>query len=428
MTEHESLTPHVMRKNYYKGIFNGAVFGMGEAASSPGLVLSLLIRQLGGSLTLVGLLPVIQSAGYLLPQLLVGGRVQALVHKLPVYRRFAFLRIIAQAAMVTACFFAGVIDSTWALVTILFCYALFNFGGGVTTLSFQDVVAKTVPSNQRGRFFGTRQLLSGLLAFSIGGPLVRWVLSDESPFAFPHNFALISAFSLICYALAMSVFATVHEPPAQQVVPRMSFKDTLNAAPAMLRDHHDYRQFIVVRLFLLIGRMAEPFFIIYVTEQLGLPASIAGVFVASAAVAAAISNAVWGRLGDSRGKQWLLRVTGSVAMLPPLMMLVAPSISATHETLLILWLLLLSLASGTSADGVSIASMTYLLEVAPPEQRPLFMGLANTILGVGALIPVVGGMLVSSFGYQTAFGIAATCSCIGVILARRLRSVQHHSA
>ncbi|MFZ9859297.1 MAG: MFS transporter [Roseiflexaceae bacterium] len=420
MSEHESLSPQTMRKNYYKGIFNGAVFGMGEAASSPGLVLSLLIRQLGGSLTLVGLLPVIQSAGYLLPQLIVGGRVQALKHKLPVYRMFAFLRILAQGAMVTACFVAGMVDSIWALAAILISYALFNIGGGVTTLSFQDVVAKIVPPSQRGRFFGTRQLLSGLLAFSVGGPLVRWVLSDESPFVFPYNFAVISGFSLICYAMAMSVFATVNEPPAQHVVPRMSFRDTLKAAPAMLRNNLDYRQFIVVRLFLLIGRMAEPFFIIYVTEQLGLPPSIAGIFVASSAVAAAISNAIWGRLGDSRGKQWLLRVTGTIAMLPPLMMLLAPSISAINSGVLIGWLLLLSLAAGTSADGIGIASMTYLLEVAPPEQRPLYMGLANTILGFGALIPVLGGVLVSTFGYQLAFMIAATCSCTAVILARTL--------
>jgi hypothetical protein len=48
------------------------------------------------------------------------------------------------------------------------------------------------------------------------------------------------------------------------------------------------------------------------------------------------------------------------------------------------------------------------------------MGLANTILGVGALIPVLGGILVSNFGYQIAFIIAASCSCTAVILARKL--------
>jgi hypothetical protein len=45
---------------------------------------------------------------------------------------------------------------------------------------------------------------------------------------------------------------------------------------------------------MLIGRtIAEPFYIIYVTEQLGFPKSTAGLFIAIAAVTAAISNLVW---------------------------------------------------------------------------------------------------------------------------------------
>ena len=80
MNEHGDLPAPIMRKNYLKGVFNGAVFALGEAASNPGLVLTLLVRQLGGSFFLVSLLPVIQNIGYLLPQLIVGGRVQALAY------------------------------------------------------------------------------------------------------------------------------------------------------------------------------------------------------------------------------------------------------------------------------------------------------------------------------------------------------------
>jgi hypothetical protein len=41
----------------------------------------------------------------------------------------------------------------------------------------------------------------------------------------------------------------------------------------------------------------------------------------------------------------------------------------------------------------------YLLEVVPGPQRPIYMGLANTILGVGALVPIIGGILVNTVGY-----------------------------
>jgi MFS family permease len=425
MNEHGTLTPAEMRANYMRGVINGAVFTLGEAVSNPGLVLSLLVRQLGGSLTLVSLIPVIQSTGYLLPQLLVGGYVQSLPYKLPIYRTFAALRIVAQLAVVCACFFASEIAPSYALAAILVCYALFNFGGGVTTLSFQDIVAKIVPPTQRGRFFGTRQLYGGLLAFAIAGPFVRWMLSDESPLAFPHNFALISLVSLVCYATGMLFFARVREPAAQLLVPRQGIGAALRAAPAILRGNERYRTFIIVRLCLLIGRLAEPFAIIYVTEQLHLGKSIAGLLIAVSAVAAASSNVVWGRLGDSRGMVWLLRFTGTLAIFPPLMLFAAPWIAPFGVYVLIGWLLIASLIGGISVDGVGIASMTFLLEVSPPEQRPLYMGLANTLLGIGAVIPVAGGILVSTAGYPVTFIIAALWSVLAIGISGSLRPPPH---
>jgi MFS family permease len=421
MNEHGNLPPAVMRANYFKGVVNGAVFTLGEAISNPGLVLSLLIRQLGGSLTLVSLIPVIQSTGYLLPQLLVGGHVQGLPYKLPIYRTFAALRIAAQLAVVIACFYATSIPSHWALTAVLVCYALFNFGGGVTTLSFQDIVAKIVPPTQRGRFFGTRQFYGGLLAFAIGGPFVRWMLSDSSPMEFPHNFAIISLVSMLCYATGMLFFAQVTEPAAIQLIPRQGLFDALRSAPAILQGNHRYRNFIIVRLCLLIGRLAEPFYIIYVTEQLHLPKSTAGLLIAVSAVAAASSNVLWGRLGDTKGMIWLLRLTGSLAIIPPLMLYASPSIAPLGAIVLLGWLLTASLIAGISADGVGIASMTFLLEVSPPEQRPLYMGLANTILGIGAVIPVIGGILVNQVGYSLTFIFAALWSLGAISLAGTLQ-------
>lgn len=424
MNEHGNLPAPVMRKNYLKGVFNGAVFSLGEAASNPGLVLTLLVRQLGGSFFLISLLPVIQNIGYLLPQLIVGGRVQALPYKMPTYRRFAVIRILAMVAVVVSCFYATQYDHTLALIAIVCSSALFYFGGGVTTLSFQDVVAKIVPANARGRFFGTRQLFGGLLAFLIGGPLVRWLLSDSSPFTFPHNFAIISLFSLCCYAMAMAVFATVVEPKAPQVVPALPLRDALRAAPQMLRDNPLYRRFIWARLCLLIGRLAEPFYIIYITEQLHLPKSTSGSLIAAGAVAAALSNMVWGRLGDRRGMQWLLSFTGTLSILPPLMMMVAPLMIPFGTYVVLMWILLISLLVGMSSDGTGIAGMTFLLEVAPPEQRPLYMGLANTLLGIGAIVPIIGGLLINSVGYTGTYLIAAIACGVGAFIARQLHALR----
>src|SRR5947208_17191230 len=98
------LSPAEIRRNYRLGVINGVLFALGDSLSSAGLVLALLVRQLGGSLALVGLLPALQIGGFLLPQMLVGGRLQAMPYKLPLYRRAAVARMSAFGALLLAIF------------------------------------------------------------------------------------------------------------------------------------------------------------------------------------------------------------------------------------------------------------------------------------------------------------------------------------
>jgi MFS family permease len=107
------------------------------------------------------------------------------------------------------------------------------------------------------------------------------------------------------------------------------------------------------------------------------------------------------------------------------MLFAAPWIAPFGVYVLIGWLLMASLIGGISVDGVGIASMTFLLEVSPPEQRPLYMGLANTLLGIGAVIPVAGGILVSTAGYPVTFIIAALWSVLAIGISGSLRPPPH---
>jgi len=88
-----ALAPQTMRRDYRLGVANGVLFTLGDSLTSANLVLALLVRQLGGSLALVGLLPALQAGDFLLPQLLVGGRLQAMPYKLRLYRRAAVVRL-----------------------------------------------------------------------------------------------------------------------------------------------------------------------------------------------------------------------------------------------------------------------------------------------------------------------------------------------
>jgi MFS family permease len=418
------LAPADIRRNYRLGVLNGVLFALGDSLSSAGLVLALLVRQLGGSLALVGLLPALQIGGFLLPQLLVGGRLQAMPYKLPLYRRAAVARMTAFSAMLVAIFGSASLPPDISLWLIITCYCIYNFGGGTSTLAFQDVVAKVIPPRRRGSFFGTRQLFGGLLTFAIVGPLVRWLLGESSPLRFPFNYGVLGVLALISFTTGLTAFAIVKEPRQTQLGPRMRVIEGLRRAPAIMRANANYRWFIISRMLTRVGQIAEPFYIIYATEALGLPAGVAGVYLAVRALSGALSNLLWSRISERQGTRRLILLTGVLIVLAPALALAGPALSAAlglGDTGLLIAIGLVFLVAGVAADGAGISGNTFLLEIVPESERPTYIGLANTTLGVVTFLPVLGGWLVANIGYSGAFAIGVAFALLGLAASTQLR-------
>ena len=416
-----------IRRNYRLGVVNGVLFALGDSLSSAGLVLALLVRQLGGSLALVGLLPALQIGGFLLPQMLVGGRLQAMPYKLPLYRRAAVARMTAFSAMFLAIFAAGSLPPNTSLWLIIICYSIFNFGGGTSTLAFQDVVAKVIPPRQRGSFFGTRQLFGGLLTFAIVGPLVRWLLGEGGPLPFPYNYGVLGVLAMISLSIGLLAFAIVKEPPQTQLGPRMRVIEGLRRAPAIMRGNANYRWFIISRMLTRVGQIAEPFYIIYAIEALRLPADVAGVYLAVRAISGALSNLLWSRISERQGTRRLILLTSALFVLAPALALAGPAISSAlglGSTGLLIAIGLVFLVAGVANDGNGISGNTYLLEIVPEDERPTYIGLANTTLGLVTFLPVLGGWLVANVGYSGTFGLGVAFALLGLASSFRLTEMR----
>jgi MFS family permease len=77
--------------------------------------------------------------------------------------------------------------------------------------------------------------------------------------------------------------------------------------------------------------------------------------------------------------------------------------------------------SGAANDGNALAGSTYLLEIAPEDERPSYIGLANTTLGIVTFLPVLGGWLVARIGYGGTFAISLAFALLGLLASARLQ-------
>ena len=422
----QRVFPSNTERNFHLGVANGILFSLADALIDANLVLALFVRQMGASQAFVGLLPSLKNGGFLLPQLLVAGRIGGMPLKLPLYRRAAIGRSFAFLLMTLVIFGATTLGPSLALLLLCITYTAYNLTGGSSSLAFQDVVAKAIPPRRRGSFFSYRQLFGGLLAFFVAGPIVRTLLAQDGPLPFPANYGILCSISLCFMVLAFYAFGSIDEPALTTPSVRHTLRETLQSAPFLFRTDVDFRRFILSRIWSRVGAISDPFYIIYAREALQISPRFVGIYLALRVITAALSNLYWGRVADQRGSRRLLVLATGLAAAVPAVALILPYIFATGSEALAWAFSAVFLLIGLSIDGSATASSTYLLEIAPEAERTTYTGIAKTALGVFTFVPVFGGLLLGALGnnYGLLFAIGALASVGAWGATLRLREVR----
>jgi hypothetical protein len=189
------------RRNFLLGVVNGAFTQLGMNLTHPSLVLSVFVRALGGSNTLVGLLPAVRFGGWFLPQFLVASWIQPQQHKVPIAVGMEVVRTAIYALL-------GILTYTLApsrpsLLLLLFftLFSLSRLTTGIGALARTDAIGKFVSPRRRAAFFAARSFWGGVFVFG-GGLLVRYVLDETHGQPFPFNFTLLFGLSVGSFLIA----------------------------------------------------------------------------------------------------------------------------------------------------------------------------------------------------------------------------------
>lgn len=415
-----SVLPPAFRRNFTLGALNGILFNISTGFISTNLVLPGLVRALGGSHVMVGTLPALDVGGWLLPQLIVGTHLQSRPRKLPLYWISAGLRAILFGGLVLIVAMASHLLPTITLVAFFLCYGLYTLASGLAGIPFQEVVAKAIPPRRRGIFFGLRQFGGGLLTIFLVSWIVGEVLREGSPWGFPQNYALLFGLAFACALLGLLTFSMVLEPPSKEVGQRAPLRAQFRLLPALWRSHPDLRRFLAYKVLARLGMIAEPFYIVFVTEQMGVPIGFVRNYLIAISVVQVFSYLAWSQLSDRLGNRLLLRLgSGLAAAAPPLALLLpllGTSLGLSVQANAYLFALVFVL-SGLGNAGQGIGMVNYVLELLPERHRPGGLGLINTITGVLGMLTILGGTLADLVGYSPLFLVAAGLALASFLLS-----------
>jgi hypothetical protein len=384
-------------RNFRLGVYNGVLVNGGEAFFHSALVLAPFLAALGAPAWAIGLIPAMRVGGWFLPQLFVATRLAHVPFKLPLYRRTSTVRVIAFAVLTATVLIAG--DRPELLIPLTLAMILVNsVAGGIGGVPFADVTAKVVPHYRLGTFWVLRNAIGGALAL-LSGLVLRSVL--ESDLAFPTDFGIVFLFGTVLSGGSYLAFALVREPVGKIAV-KSRLWGTLRRLPSVLQGD--------VSFLGLAALMAEPFYAVYALERLGAPTSILGTYVIVATFASIAINFALRKPADRGHNVTVLQVSLALLAAAPIVALFAPD-----------WRVfaLVFACSAAGNSGMGIAAWNLLYAVSPEADRPLYVGVANSVLALPSLAPVAIGALLLAIGFRGAFLLAAALALISLGLAFR---------
>ncbi|UMA63759.1 MFS transporter [Roseivivax marinus] len=389
-------------RNGLRHMVSLSVQKVADGLIDPKLVLAWLMNVLGAPAYLVGFLVPIREAGALLPQILLAGPTEALRHRKWVW--VAGCAVQGGGALGIA-LSALMLDGAAAGVAICLSLAVLACARAACSVSYKDILGKTVPKTRRGAVKGVAGSASSAAVLVFALLLISGLLQEKGPLVV----AILVASAL--WFLASAVFATLEEKPSEPGKSR-----GLDLSP--LREDAQFRRFIAARGALTATALAPPYLVILSGGDSALQRL--GALLLASAAAAFVSSYVWGRLSDRSSRKVLMLsgLSGGIAMA------VAALAGAMGWTDGVVIAPLILFVMQIAYQGVREGRGTYLVDMAPADKRSTYAALANTSIGVLLLVAGAFGGALSAGGAVWALAGFAVLSCVGALIAVGLNEVE----
>ena len=421
-----TLSQSEVRRSFALGVFNGALFNFASRLIDPPLVLTWFVSQLTPSNLLVGMVSPLGTAAWLLPQVFFSPRVQRMQRKMRSYSIAGVIRVSIWLLLAGMLWFVD--QPALLLLTFFVLYTTAWLVGGMAGLSFFDVVAKTIPTTRRGSLFAWRQFIGGLLGLGAGWVVTR--ILNQPGLPFPQGHAVLFLLYGLTIAPAVGAFSAIREPAGEPGIDPQSLNEQLRRALSVLRRDDVYRRYMAARLALGLAEIALPFYAVYAKRVLGAPDGMVGVYVAARVAAQLLFNLPWGWLSDRQGNQAVMRLMsagGGLAALLAIGLVVLVNLAHPEGRWLPYLVVPLFLLNGAVLPAKVLSGSNFLLELVPAGERPLYLGLSNTMMGVVVLISGLGGLVIDLLGFTGLFVLAAGLSVAAYVFASQLPNTRERA-
>lgn len=395
-------------RNGLRHIVSLSMTKVADGLIDPKLVLAWLLTALGAPAVFAGALVPIREAGALLPQMLLAGMVQRMQRRKWAWVLGSAGQGIAAGAIVVCALLLEGVAAGFAVCLALGVLALCR---AACSVSYKDILGKTVGKARRGAITGLAGSVASIGVLIFAALLMSGLVQNRG--------VVLAAIALAAclWGAAALLFSTIEERPSDP-------ENANDADFSVLKNNRDLWRFIIVRGLLVSTALAPPYLVVLASRSGEGTLGKLGALVLASAAASFASSYVWGRFADISSRRVLILtgIVGTVAMVLAVA-LWAVGLAQTFWALPIVLFILM-----VAYHGVRQGRSTYLVDLAPDDQRAAYAAVSNTVIGGLLLVAGVLGGGASFLGPQVTLAFFATMAAMASIVALKLPEVEGKAA
>jgi len=391
------------RRNLLVFIIDWVAYGTAMNFVSLTTVLPAFVSSLTDSRIAIGLLSTISVLGWNFFQIVSAGRIEGKKYKKPFILKITPGERIPWLIIGISTLLFATSKPLLALSMFYILYATISISSGLCTTAWLDIIAKSIPEDKRGFFFSTANVIGAILGFASGFVVAFYM----DFFSYPFNYFMCFLTAFIFISISWIDINFLDEPPSNVSGSSKGFREYIMKLPKIIKNDRNYLLYTISGIVGAFGGIASSFYTTYAIDQFNAGDFEVGLFTIVFVGAQIIASVLWGVIQEKYGYKRVLVAGGITGAMGVILSMTAGSVS--H-------LLIVFALAGTSLSSFMVSNFPMLMQMAPENERPTYIGLSSALKAPFlATAPLIGGFIVERYGYFPMFMVSLIFAIASII-------------